>query len=317
MNIKIGLIGTGDTFSIGSYHAKAIRHNNNATLVGIYNRTKERSISFIAEHNLKEAHPYTSYEELLDAIDAIIICTPSNAHTPFVLEAIKKGKAILVEKPITSTYSECQSIMKALEKNPVFNMVGFDMRFSHQVIAFKNLIKNHMGNIYNLSITYGGLRIANPNLPFEWRMDKHLSGYGALQDFGSHMLDFALYACNISIKEVSSMIQTHIPTRITQEQQIRSVENDDSCIITGIGEKGELCSFHMSRVGFNEFNVIVSGEGGLIKMSLSNNHIEFLPKQRDGGYQSKVQIIETKETVFHTRFHSNTRSSVYRRIIRK
>ena len=91
------------------------------------------------------------------------------------------------------------------------------------------------------------------------------------------------------------MIQTHIPTRITQEQQIRSVENDDSCIITGIGEKGELCSFHMSRVGFNEFNVIVSGEGGLIKMSLSNNHIKFLPKQRDGGYQSKVQIIETKE----------------------
>jgi predicted dehydrogenase len=173
-------------------------------------------------------------------------------------------------------------------------MVGFDMRFSHQVIAFKNLINNHMGNIYNLSITYGGLRIANPNLLFEWRMDKHLSGYGALQDFGSHMLDFALYACNISIKEVSSMIQTHIPTRITQGKHIRSVENDDSCIITGIGEKGELCSFHMSRVGFNEFNVIVSGEGGLIKMSLSNNHIEFLPKQRDGGYQSKTQIIETK-----------------------
>jgi len=277
MNINIGLIGTGDTFSIGSYHAKAIQHNKNATLVGIYNRTKERSAAFIAEHNLKEAHPYTSYEDLLDAIDAIVICTPSNAHTPFILEAIKKGKAILVEKPITSTYSECLSIIRALERNPVFNMVGFDMRFSNQVVAFKELIQT------------------NPKLPFEWRMDKSLSGYGALQDFGSHMLDFALYACNISIKEVSSMIQTHIPTRLTQGQQERRVENDDSCIITGIGEKGELCSFHMSRVGFDEFKVIVSGEGGLIKMSLSHNHIEFLPKQRDGGYQSKVQIIETKE----------------------
>ena len=73
---------------------------------------------------LQNTVAYTSYEELLDAVDGVIICTPSNVHTSFILKAIEAKKAILVEKPLVSTYDDCSLILRALEAQPVFTMVG-------------------------------------------------------------------------------------------------------------------------------------------------------------------------------------------------
>ncbi|HKM08662.1 MAG TPA: Gfo/Idh/MocA family oxidoreductase [Sphaerochaeta sp.] len=300
--IKIGIIGTGNTVSIGANHALALSQIQDVQLVGIYNRSPERSRAFIEEHNLKSTVVCASYEELLDAVDGVIISTPSNVHTPFILKAIQAKKAILVEKPIVTTYSDCSLILEALEKQPVFNMVGYALRFSYQVLALKRLIKEEMGRIFNLSITYGGLRLANPSIPFEWRMDKEISGFGALQDFGSHILDIAKYACGITIAEVSCTTQTHIQVRPLGATKKNRVENDDSAVITAVGKQGELCAFHMSRVGYDEFSLRVNGEGGLIKLSLKNDYLEFLPKKKDGGFLLSAKRIPTAEQTFMTDF---------------
>ncbi|MBI9094990.1 MAG: Gfo/Idh/MocA family oxidoreductase [Sphaerochaeta sp.] len=302
MRVKIGIIGTGSTVSIGSFHAQALVQMQNVEVSGVYNRSLERSEAFIKEHKLQNTIAYTSYEELLDAVDGVIICTPSNVHTPFILKAIEARKALLVEKPIVTTYDDCSLILRALETQPVFTMVGYDLRFSQQVLQLKRLVKERMGRIFNLSITYGGLRLANPSLPFEWRMDKEISGFGALQDFGSHVLDIAHYACGIIITEVSCTTQTHIGLRPMGLKGKSSVENDDSAVISAVGEKGELCSFHVSRVGFDEFNLKVNGEGGLIKLSLWDSFIEFLPKKKDGGFDTTIQRIPTEKQAFMTDF---------------
>lgn len=302
MHINIGIVGTGSTVSIGAYHAHALQQIQDATITAVYNRTLGRSQAFIAEHNLKDTIACTTYEELLDAVDGVIICTPSNVHTEFILQAIQARKAILVEKPIVSTYSDCSAILDALEAEPVFAMVGYSLRFSRQVLELKRLIAEKMGKIYNLNISYGGLRLANPSIPLEWRMDKCESGSGALQDFGSHILDVARFACGITIKEVSCTKETHIPLRPIGVKGKTSVENDDSAVITAVGDHRELCTFHMSRVGFDEFSLKINGEGGLIKLSLKDDYIEFLPKKRDGEYESAVQRIPTPGQTYMTDF---------------
>ena len=145
MKTKIGIIGTGSTVSIGTFHADALAQMKNVALTGIYNRNLERSKAFIAEHNLKYTVACTTYEELLDTVDGIIICTPSNVHTTFILKAIQAKKAILAEKPIVTTYSDCSLILEALELDPVFNMVGYVLRFSKQILELRRLIKENMG----------------------------------------------------------------------------------------------------------------------------------------------------------------------------
>ncbi len=302
MHIRIGIIGTGSTVSIGSFHALALEKIQGVEVTGVYNRSLQRSEAFIAEYNLKQAVACTSYAELLNVVDGVIICTPSNVHTEFILQAIQAKKAILVEKPIVTTYDDCALILQALEAEPVFNMVGYDLRFSNQVMELKRLITEKIGKVYNLSITYGGLRLANASIPFEWRMDKTESGFGALQDFGSHVLDVARYACGITIAEVCCTTQTHIPHRPIGFRGKGRVENDDSAVIMAVGKEGELCSLHLSRVGFDEFRLTVNGEGGLIKLSLRDNFIEFLPKNKDEGYASTVQRIPTERQTFMTDF---------------
>ncbi len=302
MKVKIGIVGTGSTVSIGAYHAHALAQIQDVEVKAVYNRTLERSKAFIAEHSLQTCRASRSYEELLDAVDAVIICTPSNMHTPFILKAIQAKRAILVEKPLVSTYSDCSLILGALEKEPVFTMVGYGLRFSNQVVALKRLVTEKMGRIYTLSISYGGLRLANPTIPFEWRMDKRASGFGSLQDFGSHILDITKYACNIHIKELTCTTQTHIPVRPVGYNQKSKVENDDSASITAVGDQGELCSLHMSRVGLDEFRIQVSGEGGLIKLSLEDDFLLYRPKQKDGGYDPLPQRIATQEQTFMTDF---------------
>lgn len=302
MKTKIGIIGTGSTVSIGAFHALALAQMPDVELSGVYNRSLKRSEAFIAEHKLKGTLAFTTYEELLDAVDGIIICTPSNVHTPFILKAIEAKKAILVEKPLVTTYADCSLILDALRGQPVFNMVGYDLRFSKQILTLKRLIKEEVGKIYNLSISYGGLRLANASIPFEWRMDKTESGFGALQDFGSHVLDIARYACGITIREVSCTTQTHIPLRPIGFGGKSCVENDDSAVITAVGEQGELCSFHLSRVGFDEFSLKAHGEGALVKLSLKDSFIELLPKKKDGGFSSTIQRVSTEEQTFMTDF---------------
>lgn len=302
MKSKIGIVGTGSTVSIGSFHALALAQMDDVEVAGVFNRSKQRSEAFIAEHNLENTVACTTYEKLLDIVDGVIICTPSNVHTSFILKAIQARKAVLVEKPIVTSYGDCPLILKALEEEPVFTMVGYDFRFSNQILELKRLIKEEMGKIYNLSITYGGLRLANTSIPFEWRMDKGESGFGALQDFGSHILDIARFACGITIAEVSCTTQTHIPLRPVGFKEKCSVENDDSAVIIAVGEQGELCSFHVSRVGFDEFSLTVNGEGGLIKLSLKDDFIEYLPKKKDGGYESAIRRILTEGQVFMTDF---------------
>lgn len=302
MRVKIGIVGTGSTVSIGAYHASALASVADVTIAAIYNRSIARSKAFIAEHNLQDSVACTTYEELLEAVDGVIICTPSNVHTEFILKAVQAKKAILVEKPLVSTYGDCSLILDALEAEPVFNMVGYDLRFSNQVLALKRLITEQMGQIYTLSISHGGLRLANPAIPFEWRMDRGVSGFGALQDFGSHILDTAKYACNILITEVFCTTQTHISLRPIGFAQKNEVENDDSAVITAVGDRGELCSFLMSRVGLDGFYIQVSGEGGLVKLSLGDNFLQYRPKQKDGGYDPVTQKIPTKGQTFMTDF---------------
>ncbi|HKL59875.1 MAG TPA: Gfo/Idh/MocA family oxidoreductase, partial [Sphaerochaeta sp.] len=150
MQVKIGIVGTGSTVSIGSYHTHALKQIQDVAITAVYNRSLERSKAFITDHNLANTIAYTTYEELLDAVDGVIICTPSNVHTTFILQAIQARKAILVEKPIVSTYSDCALILDALEAEPVFAMVGYSLRFSRQVLELKRLITEKMGKIYNL-----------------------------------------------------------------------------------------------------------------------------------------------------------------------
>jgi len=63
----------------------------------------------------------------------VSICTPTITHADIAIKAIEAGKHLLVEKPMTNTTQEAQTLIKKAEKQGVKLTVGFVERFNPAV----------------------------------------------------------------------------------------------------------------------------------------------------------------------------------------
>ncbi|MEG1519701.1 MAG: Gfo/Idh/MocA family oxidoreductase, partial [Clostridia bacterium] len=188
MKLRIGLVGTGTTVSIGASHVNGFKTEQRAEVTAIFNRTFKRSEEFIKAHNL-DAIAYSSYDELLDNVDGVVICTPNDSHVDYAIRALQKDVAVLLEKPISNSFDSAKQLMEVAKTAKAFNMIGYTNRFSNQVQAMKKLVSEKMTRVFHVNITYGGQRCSNPLTAYEWRMSKAYSGNGALIDYGSHAFD--------------------------------------------------------------------------------------------------------------------------------
>ena len=292
MKKRIGIVGTGNSVSIGYFHAMGLVSDDRCEIVAVLNRSLERSQKFIADLSLN-AKAYTNYDEMLDDIDGVIICTPNNSHIEYAVDAMKKHVAVLLEKPMSDNFSKCQQLVDVARETEVFCMIGYTNRFSNQVETLSKFVRENLGNIYTVDITYGGERQANPQVQHEWRHRKNVSGAGALIDYGAHAIDLLNVICNINIAKLNCMTSTFIENRKDENGVMQKVENDDVAMVNAVGLKGEMCSLTMSRVGHNGCEFTIIGEGGKVKGKIKDNKFSYLPKEKNGGFASDWEIVES------------------------
>lgn len=86
---------------------------------------------------------YESYEALLadPKIDAVYIPLPNHLHKQWVIEAAKKGKHVLCEKPAALTMEDTVEMIQVCEEHEVLFMEAFMYRFHPQHARVKELIK--------------------------------------------------------------------------------------------------------------------------------------------------------------------------------
>ena len=95
-------------------------------------------------------------------IDAVVIATPVSSHYDIATRALKKGKHILVEKPIATTVSEVNVIEKLSLENKLVAMVGHTFLFNSAVRHMKKIIDSgELGDIryvYSQRLNLGRIR---------------------------------------------------------------------------------------------------------------------------------------------------------------
>ncbi len=106
--VRWGIVSTG---GIAAQFAQDILHADNASLVAVGSRNQESADKFAAAHQVPSA--YQSYEDLFadDNVDAIYVATPHPMHLPNSADALRAGKAVLCEKPITTSAAELQELI--------------------------------------------------------------------------------------------------------------------------------------------------------------------------------------------------------------
>lgn len=210
--LRIGIIGAG---TISDCHINAYINNPETKVVAICD-LNEKLVSEKAESYGIEKY-YTDFNELLsdESIDAVSIVTPTFTHKNFVLEALKKGKHVLCEKPPARNYEEAEAIRIAAEKSGKVLMYAFVCRFFESIQYIKKLADDgKLGDIYYAEAR----RIARACAIKGWFVDKEKAGGGALIDGAIHELDAALYIMGYpeveSVKGYATDVNTNLPYEI-------------------------------------------------------------------------------------------------------
>ncbi len=124
----------------GKNHARIYNELENANLIAVADLNEDAACTLGERYGADHHGDPTDLIKRGD-VDAISICTPTVTHAKIALEAIEAGKHVLVEKPMTSTVAEAESLIAASEKARVKLTVGFVERFNPGVIEALKLVR--------------------------------------------------------------------------------------------------------------------------------------------------------------------------------
>lgn len=82
-----------------------------------------------------DAKVHDELEPLLDASDAIVVAVPTTDHEAVACAALRRGKAVLVEKPIAPSLESADRILDAADEGGAFVQTGHVERFNQAVMA--------------------------------------------------------------------------------------------------------------------------------------------------------------------------------------
>lgn len=180
------------------------------------------------------AEAATDAASVLSASDgaAVMISTRHHLHAPMVLQSLRKGRHVFVEKPLCLTREQLGEIDSAIETGDGSVMVGFNRRFAPATVTLMKLVKNIAGpKTLSFHVNAGILA------PDHWYANVAESG-GRVLGEACHFFDFA---CHLLGKPVSVTAQTvgrpDVPDSITAQvafengssaQIVYSAEGDPS-----------------------------------------------------------------------------------------
>ncbi len=147
----------------------------------------------------KEKHPkieqvITDYKVALadSEVEAVYVLTPNYAHYTISMDALKAGKHVFCEKPITVNYElSCEMAAEAEKQGKILN-IGVCNRYHRSVELLRQYNdEGKFGNIYHVYCSFRSCR-SIPGLGGAFT-DKSQSGGGVLIDWGVHFFDLIMY----------------------------------------------------------------------------------------------------------------------------
>lgn len=201
--------------ALGNYSttilAPALQLTKHCKLTGIVTGTPSKIPIWQQKYGIpdKNVYNYETMDRIANNpdIDVIYIVLPTGLHAKYAIKAANTGKHVWCEKPMAKTEEECQSIIKACQKNKVKLAIGYRMQHepnTQKVIQWAST--KPYGKIKTVHAEIG-YYVRNPKK--SWRLDAKLGG-GTMYDLGVYSLNAARYATG---EEPISVVAEQMTTR--------------------------------------------------------------------------------------------------------
>jgi predicted dehydrogenase len=176
--LVVGLAGAGPWAR--TVHGPMLAAGPETVLGGVWARTPERAAALAAELG---AEAVDRFEDLVERCEAVAFAVPPDAQGPLVVEAARRGRALLIEKPLAFSVDAARRTADAVLDAGVGHLLGLTYRYAPAVRAFlAEAVRRDLvgGSAAFLSGAYLGDTYGSS----AWRVER-----GAVTDVGPHVLD--------------------------------------------------------------------------------------------------------------------------------
>ena len=204
--IKWGIIGLGN---VAHGFAKSLQKTKNAKLTAIASKTPDKLSKFKNEFNVSSNNCFDDYEKLLNfaEVDIVYITLPNTLHFHWTMEAIKKDKRILIEKPAFLNLDQAELIKKKIDEKKIFFTEGFFYRHLPHISDIIEIInKDEIGELISMESSFGKNLLTKKKLFFFEKKKKinpssrlfntELAG-GCILDLGCYPSSFSLLVASL------------------------------------------------------------------------------------------------------------------------
>ena len=226
-----------------------LRRSETSELVAVASRDRGRADRFAAENQVERA--YGSYSELLEdpSIDCVYVPLPNGLHAEWTERALRAGKHVLCEKPLTPTASEAEALFALADELGLVLGEAFMYRHHPQTLRLKELVSE--GAVGELRLMRATFAFTVPDPSTDIRYSAELAG-GALRDVGCYAVSAAAFLTECPPERAVGIAEWSATG--VDESFYATLEHGDSVItqfdcslrsplrlwLTAIGSEGEL-----------------------------------------------------------------------------
>jgi len=129
--LRVGVVGVGH---IGKNHARLYAESSNADFSAIYD-TDPGAAQRIADRF--RVPSVSSLEQFVESVDAASVATPTRTHFEIARQLLKRGKHLLIEKPIAENTADASELAELAAQQRLVLQVGHVERFNPVLSALE------------------------------------------------------------------------------------------------------------------------------------------------------------------------------------
>lgn len=184
--LRVGIAGLGR--SGWGIHANALDQNRDRfAVVAVCDLDGQRREEAIDRF---DCMAYPTIQELVadDAVELVVVATPSQLHAQDAMAAMRAGKHVMVEKPMAPSLAEVDQMIAVAQETGRLLTVNQNYRYHPDFLKIKEIVDSGvLGRIVQMRMTGNGFRRR-----WDWQTLKQYGG-GDLNNKGAHTIDWAIH----------------------------------------------------------------------------------------------------------------------------
>lgn len=292
--VRTAMIGLG---KMGLSHLAIVRAHPEVELVAACD-TMAYLTDVLGKHTGLKC--YADLDEMLakEALDAVVVSTPSRLHAAMVGKALERGLHVFCEKPFVLDIADGERLVELATQRGLVTQVGYHYRF---VAAFQEAARvvrsGALGTVHHVRAEAYGPVVLKPK-GGTWRSAKSEGG-GALYDYACHAIDLLNFVAGVPAA-VSGVVRHGVFSRDVEDEVYCSLHYAN-------GASGQLC-VNWSDESFRKMSTKVSVWGTHGRVTADRQECQiYLREPHSGlpgapkGWSVRYTTDLTKEVWFYLR----------------